>query len=316
MNDQQYFLANAYLDGELTAEERRIAEADPEVMTEVELLRALQSRLRDAPAPTDRARESAIATAMAEFSAVQTDSASSARSTDTGPELSTVPFRPRPAYAKYLGIAAAVVAVAGLGIIVSVANRGDDDSSGDAASVAEVTTESGAALTEAVPAADDSAEALAESEMVGGDGIEDAVAAARDEAAESDMMEQAAEVPADDVSTGAADVAADAGEAATAPVPSERWPVPPEFDAEAPITDEMELGIYGAYLLDERDLARLPPSPNTTCGGIDEILDRATVVLDEVRTPVYISVIQPAGLVFARNTATCDVVLSGSFYVN
>jgi len=308
MNDEQYFLANAYVDGELTAGEREVAEADPEVMTEVELLRALRSQLRDTPAATDEARESAITAAMAGFSAAEQPSTTAA-----------IPFRPRPAYAKYLGVAAAVVAVAGLGVIVSQANLGDDDSSGDASSVAEETAESSTALIEAAPAGNDSAPDRAESEMVGDDGgFEDAAGEARDEGAESDVMEEVAEMPAGGVSAGAADAdaALDSSDAASAPVVQERWPVPFDFDVEAPITDEMELGIYGAYLLDERDFERLPPSPNTSCGGIDEILDRATVVLDGVRSPVYISVIEPAGLVFARETATCDVVMTGSLYVN
>ena len=100
MNDEQIFLANAYVDGELTADERRIAEADPQVMTEVEQLRLLQGELRDVSPPTDAARESAIGAAMAAF-----DSDAAPASVDTN----IIPFRPRPAYAKLLGIAARTI---------------------------------------------------------------------------------------------------------------------------------------------------------------------------------------------------------------
>ena len=42
MNDDQRLLANAYLDGEVSADERARAEADPEVVAEVARLRAVR----------------------------------------------------------------------------------------------------------------------------------------------------------------------------------------------------------------------------------------------------------------------------------
>ena len=113
MNEEQFFLANAYLDGELTAEERGIAEADPAVMAEVEQLRALQNDLRDVEPPSDAARESAIGAALAEFTSRSSTSTSTGR---VAPAVTAAPaapivFRRRPAYARYLGVAAAMVAV-------------------------------------------------------------------------------------------------------------------------------------------------------------------------------------------------------------
>ena len=54
--DEQYLLASAYLDGELTDDERRLAEADPAVMAEVEQLRALQAEIADVEPPTAAAQ--------------------------------------------------------------------------------------------------------------------------------------------------------------------------------------------------------------------------------------------------------------------
>ena len=70
------------------------------------------------------------------------------------------------------------------------------------------------------------------------------------------------------------------------------------------------------YLIEERDADRLPPTPNTRCIGDDAILGDATLVLDGVSTRVYVGVIDDDGVVLARDTDTCDVVLAGSIYVN
>lgn len=312
MNDEQLFLANAYLDGELTDDERQIAEADPEVMTEVDHLRALQGELRDIAAPNAAARYSAITAAMAEFGGGVVADA----------ESSVVPFRPRPAYAKYLGIAAAVVAVAGLGIIVSQAGRGGDNDASTAdfvePAVAESTTE---ARTESLDAAESDvasseAELAADDADTGGDDGGDAasdVDSAVEEAGELADDDAAAE-PAENAGATDGDSGSDAG--AAAPPNAPRRTVGQEFDPEAPITDEHELGVYGAHLLNERDAHRLPPSPNTVCGVDDEVLDTATVLIDDTDIAAYISVIESEGLVFAREAEVCAVMMVGSVYAD
>ena len=67
MNAENEFLASAYVDGELTDDERRIAEADPGVMAEVEQLRALRASIADTEPAASEAREAAIAAAMSVY---------------------------------------------------------------------------------------------------------------------------------------------------------------------------------------------------------------------------------------------------------
>lgn len=310
MNDEQYFLANAYLDGELTADERRIAEADPEVMTEVEQLRALQSELRDVPGPSADARESAISAAMAAFGA-----AGATADTDV-PEPATspvVPFRPRPAYAKYLGVAAAVVAVAGLGIIVSQAGLGGDDDSADTAEPAAASVERDGAFTESADTAD-----AAESEVMVAEDAGGADMAGNDETAADEMADDGELEPTDESTADTDDDAADDGSNDAGEVPTSDslayMAVPTDFDPEAPIADEVELGVYGVYLLGERDAGTLPPTPNHACVDARQILDEATLLLDDEPVPVYIDVRETDGLVVALRTDTCVELVVGSLF--
>lgn len=309
MNDEQTFLANAYLDGELTVDERRIAEADPEVMTEVEQLRALQSALRDTPPPSVEARESAISAAMATFGEIAAGeiAATGAPIVEAEPTKApvVVPFRPRPAYAKFLGVAAAVVAVAGLGIIVSQAGRGSDDSATDMAdTAAEASVERNSALTESV----DAAEITAEAAEAGDDG--GAELAADDEMA-GDGDEGAAEPAADDSADMETMDTADSGDAPQADEAAYRT-VPVDFDPEAAIADDAELGVYGVYLLRERDGGVLPSTPNHSCLDAEQVLDEATLLLDDEPVPVYIDVREADGLVVALRTDTCSELVVGS----
>ena len=102
MNDEQHLLASLYLDGEATVDERALAESDPDVMSEVARLAALQVAVRDVEPPTTSVREHAIASAMAQFgSRPQPAPQVAARSTVV------TTMRRRPTYAWALGIAAA-----------------------------------------------------------------------------------------------------------------------------------------------------------------------------------------------------------------
>jgi hypothetical protein len=313
MNDEQYFLANAYLDGELTADERRIAEADPEVMAEVEQLRALQHELRDVPGPSADARETAIEAAMAAFGAAgDTAADTGADDAPASPPAAApvVPFRTRPAYAKLLGIAAAVVAVAGLGIIVSQAGRGSDDST-DSADLAEpAAAERDDVLTESFDTDDEMA-----AEMAPVDGGDSAGSDAADDMPTDDMAADAgeeyhatAEATDDMALTGD-----DSEDAPTSDEPVVRA-VPFDFDPSAPITDAADLGVYGAYLVDLRNTGQLPPTPNHACGDTQQILDAATLDLDGELVPVYIDVRDADGTVAALRTDTCAELLIGSLF--
>lgn len=312
MNDEQFFLANAYLDGELTADERRIAEADPEVMTEVEQLRALQAGVRDVPAPTAAARESAISAAMAAFDGSLGTDAAPAGDAPGHTGSPVVPFRPRPAYAKYLGIAAAFVAVAGLGIVLAQGAGGDDDSADTAADMpTDGAVERGDAMTEPADTAD-----AADSElMITADDADDATA---DQAVEDEV---AAEPEAGDMpETGPEATAESSSEDSSGGSPTsggeQLREVPPDFDPRAPIADDVELGVYGVYLLAEREAERLPPTPNHSCVTFEQILDEAMLVVDGEPVRVYVDVRESDGQVVALRTDTCAELLRGSLFLD
>ena len=312
MNDEQFFLANAYLDGELTADERRIAEADPEVMSEVERLRALRAELRDVPEAAPVAREAAIAAAMAEFRVGAARTGAEPAEAEPG----VVRFRPRPAYAKYLAVAAALVAVAGLGIVVSQADLGggDDDSSGvEDAAIAQSSAREEVLTTVVNEPAAGTGEPSAEAERAPADAATDDAAgdiAAGDIAAggDADMMEEAAEESAEATAEAAAEPAFGADEG------SARIGVPPGFDPDAMIRNEVELAIHGSYLLDQRDLGLLGPTPETRCDGNYDILATATYLLDGDDRSVYIAVNEFEGFVLALDSDTCTELANGALF--
>ncbi len=323
MNDDQYFLANAYLDGELTDDERSIAEGDPAVMAEVEVLRGLQVDLRAVDAPTAAARESAIGAAMAEFAARDAAVATKA-------PAPVVPFRPRPAYSRLLGIAAAVVAVGVLGVvIVNSGGGGDNDDSmaepaaleADAADdggaesaadrdVAESVTptdlENATAAVAAEEATGDAAVQMAESEMA-----DDAMAdeGAADEAS-AEMSAEASDVAA--TTPAGADVFRDVDVAydTAARVTLER----PDIDVDAPITNDAELGAYGSYLLELQNRSALPPTPNTDCDPTYNILAATTAIINDVETDVYIAVQEDDERVIGMDKRNCDELVDGPLF--
>ena len=162
MNDDQYLLASAYADGEVTPAERVLAEADPAVMAEVTRLRALRGALRDVDAPADAARAAMIAAAMTEFE-VTPDVAPAVTREPARRVTPTVVSSRRPArwfnWERAAGLAAAAVAVVAIGaVVVSGTRGGGDDDSADIAAT-EIATE---IATEAADAGgDDSADATA-----------------------------------------------------------------------------------------------------------------------------------------------------------
>ncbi len=113
-----------------------------------------------------------------------------------------------------------------------------------------------------------------------------------------------------------ADMAAGDDEAAGTLAPTSRIEfrtLPPDFDPTAPITNDDELGLYGVYLLGERDAGLLPSTPNTDCPGeLGEILDERAYELDGVLVPVYVAVVEERGIVLALDTDSCAEVGAGS----
>ena len=130
MNDDQRLLANAYLDGEVSAEERARAEADPEVVAEIARLRAVSEALRVTDEPDPQRRDAAIHAALDAFELRP------AATIATTPELPVAPpvsldARRRARWLRPLAAAAAVVVL----IAGGVALLGDrDEDSGDDAS--------------------------------------------------------------------------------------------------------------------------------------------------------------------------------------
>src|SRR5688500_7354752 len=119
MNAQHEQLASAYLDGELTDEERRLADADPAVLADVERLRVLRAGRGGVAQRSDVARERAIAGARAVFGEIHGATATAAVTTELADDVR------RRDLTRWLGVAAAVVAVGLLG--VGVAGELDDD---------------------------------------------------------------------------------------------------------------------------------------------------------------------------------------------
>jgi len=64
MNDDLTLLASSYLDGDVTADERALVEADPNALAEVERLRSVRALLGDIEPPTISVREVHLAAAL------------------------------------------------------------------------------------------------------------------------------------------------------------------------------------------------------------------------------------------------------------
>ena len=291
MNDDQFFLANAYLDGELTAEGRALAEADPVVMAEVAELRALQELVRDVPPPSDAVRGDAVAAALSEFAA-----------TRPPPAPAPIPFRPRPAYAKYLAVAAGVLGVGLLGVAVAnLDTGGGDDDAADMA--AEEPAEEPAAEQASEERLTEEAEILA-----GDDAAEDADDVRTSEAAAADEPVMApADEPMEEPEP--ADVAAEepAAEGGTGPRPVL---VPGQV-----LTTPEELGSYGTGLVEQQRAGTLPATPNHAC-PIDSVLGRAEYQPDDAAVvPVLVAVDEPAGVVLAFEDEACTFVAEGPLYL-
>jgi hypothetical protein len=280
MNDEQHLLASAYADGHVTADERRLAEADPDVMSEVEQLLDLGARIGAVEPPAPAARESAIAAAMAEFApaAVGHLDAATTRGATTS---NAAVFRHRPWSTRYLRIAAGFVAVGMLGAVVvsSLRAGGDDDAASD-------------------PVADESA-ALSVEEPTSSrilESTEGGVDAVADDAT-SDLA--AAELA-------PAEPAAD--DAVATPGLSR-----PQIDATQPLTTPAELGSYGTHLLELEQAGQLPPTPNTKCPQ-PGVLGSTQYLFDDLPVDVLVAVDDIARTTTAIDPATCRVLVVGPLF--
>jgi hypothetical protein len=308
MNAEPEHLASAYLDGELTDEERRIAEADPAVMAEVEQLRALRSELSTPPPPSDAARETAITAAMAEFARTH-----GAPAATTSPDARVVPYRPRPAWAGWLSAAAAILVIGVLGIAVVAGVRGGDDDDSAAEHLAEEPAaeepaDDAARITEAAPTAADDADAASDEPAI-------AIAEA-DEPAEESAEEPAADEMAD--ASGGEEPAAEepameapAEEPAEEPADGADIGDPVEYlDDGRQIVAPDELTVVGAYLAERVADRTIGATPEHACPyqnvlATADVLDPGTGEL----TPVFLDVATDENLVRAVDRESCVVLL-------
>jgi hypothetical protein len=136
MNDDLFLLASAYLDGELSADERVRVESDPEVLALVDRLRAVASDIAAVDPPAAARRDATFLAALAAFDEM---SAADAPARTGAPDRSVVPMPARrPVAARWLSVAAAVLVVGVLGTVAigALSGRTSDDTGGDVSDVA------------------------------------------------------------------------------------------------------------------------------------------------------------------------------------
>jgi anti-sigma factor RsiW len=286
--------ASAYLDGELDAAETARVEADPAVMAGVAQLRALQADVRFVDPPTSAARESAMAAALAEFDALHAPAAR----LEAVPPTRVVPYRPRPAYTRWLSVAAAVVGVGVLGVVITNASGGgDDDEAGSAVfDASSATIEPGNSRI---------AEATAEASFAEESAAEAASTAGGDAALSAPAGTPAPEV----LASGSAEDTAAADE--SAPATTAAASAFPPFDPERPIADELELAAVGTELLAREAAGTLGATPETRCDldPFDELSFGRYQTGGDVRE-VLVAVDRTTLQTAAYDADTCELVAS------
>lgn len=175
MNDDLTLLASAYLDGQVDAAERARVEGDPELLVEVERLRAVRMMIGDVDPSPISTRERLLANALDAWDRLPTTErgrdatprvldrsvhpgAAAAAATITAP-TSLADRRRASMNRRLLGAAAAIVLVLGGGIAAQIVTSGSND---DGDTVADVSDEGGDAASDAEPATASSEESSAE----------------------------------------------------------------------------------------------------------------------------------------------------------
>jgi hypothetical protein len=220
MTDDLTLLASTYLDGAATPDERARVEADPALLAEVERLRSARAALLDAARferPADDVRDAAIASALAAWNTVPVG---------IGDSPATAPVRRAPVVrlerrrstsrstSRWLSVAAAVVAVAALGVVIAQIGGGGDDAGDesvalDAPDATEARAETDAAVADQFESPSDTADQLLAGDVAADDSggsdadaqLSEAAAATVAAAAEDPPDNTAAPAPAADVST-------------------------------------------------------------------------------------------------------------------
>lgn len=297
MTAEPDFLASAYLDDELSDEERRLAEADPAVMAEVDQIRALRERIADVTPPTDAAREAAMAAAMEVFHEGRARAVPSrARA------VRVLPLRRGVRYQRWLAVAAAAVVIGLLGVVIASGLRSGDDDAANEPITQPAAAEADSRLPE--PAADTSAGGTLESELAPQQSAEESAA---DATAAMPAAEPASEPAAEPASEPAAEAAAEPAEDTTTVDPALFFAFNVGDDGRLPIENADQLAAAANYLLALADAGRLPPTPESSCPG--PAFARALLRQgdDEVEVLIIID-----GSEAAAYSADCDILLTAS----
>lgn len=281
MTDDLHLRASAYLDDDVTADERARAEADPEVMELVDGMARLRSVIADV-APAGRSvRESAIAAALAEYPVGM-------------PPARNASWSRRDGFpARALGLAAGLVAIGLLGVVVLQARSGDDELTG-------VADEASVAVSDAPAVPGETDRATPEAAVAEG--------AVAEVPAEEPAEEPAAEMA--DSEEPAADAQAGTETNQMAVTVGER----PILVPGQVLTTPEELGSFGTGLLEQLRAGTLPPTPNTRC-PFPDVLGGAVFLVDGVDTPVLVGVDEALGVVTAYVAETCEVLVGGPLYL-
>jgi hypothetical protein len=291
--------ASAYLDGELDAADSAAAEADPVVMAEVARLRSIQEAVRDVAAPSARAREAAIGAALADFD----------RQRQPVPVTKS---RSRPAYSRWLAVAAAVAGVAALGAVIVATARGGDDDHSAAEQTAATSFASGAVADRSTGSAGGGAAAETTAPVTVQAAAPNLESAGTPASSASESAAVLALPAPSETRAAAATTAAPATTAAAAGTGADS--TVPEFDSATPIKDELELGSVGRQLLAEWVAGTRERKVGTKCDtSVTDLvlLSDAQLIVDGMPRAVLIAGNPSNDETFALDPETCVVVLAG-----
>lgn len=314
MTDDLITLASAYLDGETTAAERAQVEADTDLLAEVERLRQVRAVLGETESAPISARERHLARALEAWDRLPTaeklgdatpvgdDAAGAAGGASiTAPtSLRDRRAKRKPVSTRVLTAAAAVVVLAGAGLVVRGAlDSGDsnDFSSADTADIDESFEAPASAEFEGGP------EAAAEETFEQDGDAADEVAVVAELAPESDAIQGGPADPPgiDDLEVLSSD--AELAEFANAKVISR---TPPANEGPA---DAAESDLADTAAVEETAPDTTLPPPVDLCGFIDEFVGfalwEASGLFDE---PIAVGINNPTGEAIAYRDDTCTVI--------
>jgi hypothetical protein len=295
MNDDLDLLASAYLDGDVTADERALVESDPELLAEVERLRAVRILVGDVEPPPISVREAHLAGALGAWDRLPEAERTGARRdvTPSGIDAAAVagaaavtaptPLRERRRTRSnrwLVGAAAAMVLVLAGGVALQLAANGDDSPTVQDAATQDATAELVA------PAADSPAEA--DAGALSADASRDAVT----DGSQLDTGIANAAPPAEDAGLDRLETPADLADFAAAALGA---PVAPDVPAATSAPADEDLSPAESAIAS----AELP-----VCLGVDLVVGPA--VYGDV--PVVVGIDEGRNLAIAYRAATCAEV--------